>query len=323
MKKRSPDTRSGARTQQVTLKSGLQSRWQNHRDVAGSSLKKLLITPFSTVMTVAVIAIALLLPTALFVAMDNLSALSEGFGRLSRITLYLEDNLSERDSSALSEQLLARPDIAAVEYISPAQGAEEFARYSGLGDVLSLLDDNPLPGVMLVTPTDAGARSSTLLGELAGLEGVSLAQLDLQWIERLRLLLETAGRASTALMLVFALAVLLVIGNTIRLAIESRRAEIVVVKLVGGTDGYVARPFLYTGLWYGLAGGLLAWLALTLLLLALYTPTRELLALYDSQHELRGLGVTGAAALLAGSGLLGWLGAFISVRQHLSEIEPS
>jgi len=323
LKKRSPDTRSGARTQQVTLKSGLQSRWQNHLDVAGSSLKKLLAAPFSTVMTVAVIAIALLLPTALFVAMDNLSALSEGFGRFSRITLYLEDNLGERDSSALSEQLLARSDIAAVEYISPAQGAEEFARYSGLGDVLALLDDNPLPGVMLVTPADSVAQSSTLLGELAGLEGVSLAQLDLQWIERLRLLLETAGRASAALMLVFALAVLLVIGNTIRLAIESRRAEIVVVKLVGGTDGYVARPFLYTGLWYGLAGGLLAWLALTLLLWALYTPTRELLALYDSQHELRGLGVAGAAVLLAGSGLLGWLGAFISVRQHLSAIEPS
>ena len=322
MKKRSPDTRSGARTQQVTLKSGLQSRWQNHLDVAGSSLRKLLVTPFSTAMTVAVIAIALLLPTALFVAMDNLSALSEGFGRFSRITLYLEDNLSERDSSALSERLLSRPDIAAVDYISPAQGAEEFARYSGLGDVLALLEDNPLPGVMLVTPADPGAQSSMLLGELAGLEGVSLAQLDLQWIERLQFLLETAGRASAALMLVFALAVLLVVGNTIRLAIESRRAEIVVVKLVGGTDGYVARPFLYTGFWYGLAAGLLAWLALSLLLWALYTPIRELLALYDSQHALRGLGIAGTAGLLAGSGLLGWLGALISVRQHLSAIEP-
>jgi len=322
LKKRSPDTRSGARTQQVTLKSGLQSRWQNHVDVAGSSLKKLLVTPFSTAMTVAVIAIALLLPTALFVAMDNLSALSEGFGRFSRITLYLEDNLSERDSSALSERLLSRPDIAVVDYISPAQGAEEFARYSGLGDVLALLEDNPLPGVMLVTPADPGAQSSMLLGELAGLDGVSLAQLDLQWIERLQLLLETAGRASAALMLVFALAVLLVVGNTIRLAIESRRAEIVVVKLVGGTDGYVARPFLYTGFWYGLAAGLLAWLALSLLLWALYTPIRELLALYDSQHALRGLGIAGTAGLLTGSGLLGWLGALLSVRQHLSAIEP-
>src|SRR5690606_19118079 len=252
LKKRSPDMRSGARTQQVTLKSGLQSRWQNHLDVAGSSLRKLVVAPFSTAMTVAVIAIALLLPSALFVAMDNLSALSEGFGRLARITLYLEDNLSELESSALRERLLSRRDIAAVEYISPAQGAEEFARYSGLGDVLALLEDNPLPGVLLVTPADSGAQSPTLLGELAGMDGVSLAQLDLQWIERLRLLLETAGRVSTALMLVFALAVLLVIGNTIRLAIESRRAEIVVVKLVGGTDGYVARPFLYTGMWYGL-----------------------------------------------------------------------
>ena len=323
MKKRSPDMRSGARTQQVTLKSGLQSRWQNHLDVAGSSLRKLVVAPFSTAMTVAVIAIALLLPSALFVAMDNLSALSEGFGRLARITLYLEDNLSELESSALRERLLSRRDIAAVEYISPAQGAEEFARYSGLGDVLALLEDNPLPGVLLVTPADSGAQSPTLLGELAGMDGVSLAQLDLQWIERLRLLLETAGRVSTALMLVFALAVLLVIGNTIRLAIESRRAEIVVVKLVGGTDGYVARPFLYTGMWYGLAGGLLAWIALTVVLWALSTPVQELLALYESQHQLRGLGLAGTALLLGGSGLLGWLGAFISVRQHLAKIEPT
>lgn len=323
MKKRSPDMRSGARTQQVTLKSGLQSRWQNHLDVAGSSLRKLVVAPFSTAMTVAVIAIALLLPSALFVAMDNLSALSEGFGRLARITLYLEDDLSDLESSALRERLLSRRDIAAVEYISPAQGAEEFARYSGLGDVLALLEDNPLPGVLLVTPADSGAQSPTLLGELAGMDGVSLAQLDLQWIERLRLLLETAGRVSTALMLVFALAVLLVIGNTIRLAIESRRAEIVVVKLVGGTDGYVARPFLYTGMWYGLAGGLLAWIALTVVLWALSTPVQELLALYESQHQLRGLGLAGTALLLGGSGLLGWLGAFISVRQHLAKIEPT
>src|SRR5690606_15668778 len=232
-------------------------------------------------------------------------------------------NLSELESSALRERLLSRRDIAAVEYISPAQGAEEFARYSGLGDVLALLEDNPLPGVLLVTPADSGAQSPTLLGELAGMDGVSLAQLDLQWIERLRLLLETAGRVSTALMLVFALAVLLVIGNTIRLAIESRRAEIVVVKLVGGTDGYVARPFLYTGMWYGLAGGLLAWIALTVVLWALSTLVQGLLALYESQHQLRGLGLAGTALLLGGSGLLGWLGAFISVRQHLAKIEPT
>lgn len=322
MKNRTRDTRSGAHTQQVTLKSGLQSRWQNHLDVARQSLMKLLATPISTAMTVAVIAIGLLLPTALFVTMNNLGNLSEGFGRFSRITLYLEDGLSEQQASVISEQLLTRPDIATVDYISPTQGAEEFASYSGLGDVLALLEDNPLPGVIVVTPTELDAQNPALLGDLAELDGVALAQLDLAWIERLRLLLETAERASAALMLIFALAVLFVVGNTIRLAIESRRSEIVVVKLVGGTDGYVARPFLYTGFWYGLAGGLLAWLILSALLLALYGPVRELLVLYDSQYELQGLGIVGISVLLGSSALLGWLGAFISVRQHLSAIEP-
>lgn len=321
MKNRPRETRSGARTQQVTLKSGLQSRWQNHRDVARQSLRKLLATPASTAMTVAVIAIGLLLPAALFITMNNLGNLSEGFGRFSRITLYLEDEVSQQQASVISERLLTRADIATVDYISPAQGAEEFASYSGLGDVLALLEDNPLPGVIVVTPVELDGQTS-LLGDLAEMEGVALAQLDLEWIERLRLLLETAGRASIALMCIFALAVLFVVGNTIRLAIESRRAEIVVVKLVGGTDGYVARPFLYTGFWYGLAGGLLAWLMLSAMLLALHGPVKELLALYNSQYELQGLGTRGVVVLLLGSALLGWLGALISVRQHLAAIEP-
>jgi cell division transport system permease protein len=161
-----------------------------------------------------------------------------------------------------------------------------------------------------------------LLAELNALAGVESAQLDLAWIARLQRFLDLAQRMSTALMLILALAVLFVVGNTIRLAIEGRRAEIVVVKLVGGTDSYVARPFLYTGFWYGLGGGLLAWLLLSLIMLALSGPLDALLALYGNQHSVHGLSLLPGLILLAGSALLGWLGAWISVRQHLSAIEP-
>ncbi len=315
--------KSGAKQREQTTTSKLKSLWQSHSAIAVQSVRKLLGEPAASAMTVAVIGIALLLPTTLFVAMNNVQILSEGVSESSRITLYLADTLSEAEGRTLSEELLARPDINTGAYISPAQAAEEFREYSGLGDVLSELEENPLPAVIVLSPQDIDeASGAELLAELNGLAGVESAQLDLEWIARLQRFLDLAQRMSTALMLILALAVLFVVGNTIRLAIESRRAEIVVVKLVGGTDSYVARPFLYTGFWYGLGGGLLAWLLLSLIMLALTGPLDALLALYDNQHTVHGLSLLPGLTLLAGSALLGWLGAWISVRQHLSAIEP-
>ena len=314
---------SGARQSKASSADKLKSLWQSHLAIALQSIRKLRSEPAASAMTIAVIGIALLLPTILFVAMNNLQILSAGVSESSRITIYLDDTLSEAQGSSLSEQLLSRPDISAGEYISPAQAAEEFREFSGLGDVLDALEENPLPAVIVLTPRNVDEDSgAALLNELNGLPGVESVQLDLEWIARLQRFLELAQRMSTALMLVLSLAVLFVVGNTIRLAIEGRRAEIVVVKLVGGTDSYVARPFLYTGFWYGLGGGLLAWLLLALIMRALSGPLAALLALYDNQHSMHGLTLLPGLLLLSGSALLGWLGAWISVRQHLSAIEP-
>lgn len=314
---------SGARSHEKTLGGTLRSLWQSHSLIARQSVTKLLRTPVATAMTVAVLGIALLLPAGLFVAMDNLRNLSGGFSSFTQITLYLHDEVSQSEGEALREQLLTHENIAASQYISSAQAAEDFRTYSGLGDVISQLDENPLPAVIVLTPASiADNEGALLLEELSALPEVESAQLDLQWIERLQRFLQLAERGAAALMLIFSLAVLFVVGNTIRLAIESRRAEIVVVKLVGGTDGYVARPFLYTGTCYGLAGGVLAWVLLGLIMLMLHGPVTELLALYDSQYSIRGLTLLSGLALLGGSALLGWLGAWISVRQHLAAIEP-
>lgn len=313
----------GARSHEKTFRGTLRSLWQSHSLIARQSVEKLLKTPAATAMTVAVIGIALLLPAGLFVAMDNLRTLSGGFSSFTQVTLYLHDEVSQIEGEALRERLLTHDDISDSQYISPTQAAEEFRTYSGLGDVISQLEENPLPAVIVLTPANIDDdNGALLLEELSALPEVESAQLDLQWIERLQRFLQLAERAATALMLIFSLAVLFVVGNTIRLAIESRRAEIVVVKLVGGTDGYVARPFLYTGTWYGLAGGMLAWLLLGLIMLTLRGPATQLLALYDSQYSIRGLTPLSGLALLGGSALLGWLGAWISVRQHLAAIEP-
>lgn len=314
---------SGANTRKRTARGALQSHWQQHLQTAKDSLRRLLRQPSATLMTVAVIGIALLLPSALFVTMNNLNALSSGVTSASKITLYLHDEATDAEALEVSEQILSREDVTQTLYVSPDQAAIEFSTYSGLGDVIDALDENPLPGAIVVTPAILNADAAALLAqELGTIDIVSTTQLDLQWVERLQRFLQLAQRASTGLMSILALAVLFIVGNTIRLAIEGRRAEIVVVKLVGGTNRYVARPFLYAGAYYGLAGSLLACILLNLMMWAIQSPAAALLALYDSDFQLHTLGVGFTLLLLALGTLLGWLGAWISVHQHLTAIEP-
>lgn len=313
----------GAQQHRRTLRSTLQSAAQTHWRTARQSLQRLLHTPVATAMTVAVIGIALVLPVGLLLTLDNLRGLSGNLGGVSQVSVYLEDSVNAAQAEALVQELVQRENVQQARYISPQEGAEEFIAYSGLGDILAALSENPLPGVIVLTPQllDAAAAQA-LQSALEGLPGVQSVQLDLAWVERLQQLLALAGRAAAGLLLVLALGVAFVTGNTIRLAIEGRRAEILVVKLVGGTDADVALPFLYCGAFYGLGGAISACLLLWLGMLLLQGPAQTLLTLYGSDFRLQGLGIGGAALLLAGGGLLGWLGALLSVRQHLAAIEP-
>jgi len=274
-------------------------------------------------MTVAVIGIALVLPVGLLLALDNLRGLSGNLGGVSQVSVYLEDSVSAAQAGTLVQELGQREDVQQARYVSPEEGAEEFIAYSGLGDVLAALSENPLPGVIVLTPQLLDADGAqTLLSDLQGLTGVQSVQFDLAWVERLQQVLTLAGRAAAGLLLVLCFGVAFVTGNTIRLAIEGRRAEIVVVKLVGGTDTDVALPFLYCGAFYGLGGAIGACLLLWLGMLLLQGPAQTLLTLYVSDFTLQGLGLGGGFLLLTGGSLLGWLGAMLSVRQHLAAIEP-
>jgi len=314
---------TGAGQRRKTARGTLQAGWQTHWRTARESLARLSGMPVATAMTVAVIGIALLLPTGLLVAMDNLRALSGNLGGVSQISLFLEEGVSQEQAEALSEQILSTGDIVESRYISPEQGAADFVVYSGLGDILTELDDNPLPGIIVLTPALIDATAAVALRqELEALSGVESVQVDLEWVERLQSILALAGRASTGLLLILSVAVLFITGNTIRLDIEGRRAEIVVVKLVGGTDSDVALPFLYSGAFYGIAGALIAWILLELALLILQGPANDLLRLYGSEFVIAGLGAASGALLIAGGAALGWLGALVSVKQHLAAIEP-
>ncbi len=291
-----------------------------------ASLGRMARSPVSTLMTVAVIGIALALPTGLHVLLENVQAVSAGWENSARISLFLQRDLPPDQVRRLEERLRAMPGVATVERITPAQALEEFRRLSGFDAALEALGENPLPTVLVVEPrldfTDP-ALVEHLLDRARSLEGVELAQLDMAWVRRLFALMEIGKRGVLVLGALLALAVLLIVGNTIRLAIENRREEIEVQKLIGATDAFIRRPFLYSGLWHGLGGALCAWLLVSLSLALLAGPVRRLTLLYESDQALLGMNAGATLLLLAAGALLGLAGAWLAVGRHLRRIEPA
>lgn len=297
-----------------------------HVQVLFFSLGQLARTPIATLMTLAVIGITLALPAGLYVLFDNLQRASHGWDAGVQISLFLKLDTPEQGALALQDRIRAMPGVAAVQYISRAQALSEFKRMSGFGDALDVMDTNPLPPVLVVRPSAAASSPDTaraLVQTLAHQPGVELAQLDLEWIKRLNAMLALAQRGVMILAVLLALAVLLIIGNTIRLAILNRRSEIEVIKLIGGTDAFIRRPFLYAGLLQGLFGALAAWLLVSAGRLLLSGPAEDLAGLYGSRFELSGLGLENGLWLVLCGTVLGWLGSRLAVGRHLYAIEPT
>lgn len=313
----------GASQQTVTLAQRFTSYRNHHKVVALESLQRLMATPIPTTMTVLVLAIAIALPAGLYVMLKNAQVLSRDWDGSAQISLYLQQDLSLEKGKAFARKLEKRVDIARTQYISKAQALEEFEVLSGFGDLLSELDENPLPAVIVVYPSKRDAAvAEALRATLDEFSQVDSAQLDAEWVQRLHAMLDLGERLVFALGLGLGLAVLLVVINTIRLAIEARRDEIVIVKMVGGTDAFVRRPFLYCGLWYGLAGGLIALIIIESVLFWVDSPVGQLASLYGSSFDLSGLGFINTLLLFAASAFIGWLGAWLAVGQHLRAIEP-
>ena len=296
-----------------------------HLQVFFYSLGQLSRQPLSLFMTSAVIGIALALPTGLHVLLQNAQQISGGWDGAAQISLFLKHSVSDRQARALARELEQRTDIARVHYLSREQALAEFRQQSGFGDALEALKQNPLPAVLVIEPADSHSQpqqTAALLADLRRNPRVELAQLDMQWVKRLYAIMDIVHRGVLVLAGLLALAVLLVVGNTIRLAIQNRREEIVVMKLIGGTDAFIRRPFLYTGFWYGFFGALFAFLLVHLALLLLSGPVERLTALYHNSFELSRLeGGTTLGLLLAGV-LLGLIGSWLAVGRHLRDIEP-
>lgn len=298
----------------------------NHLRVSLASLGRLYVQPMATLMTATVIAIALALPVGLYVALDNVGKLSSAWGESTQISLFLHTSINKADAEKLMHKLKQHKAIRDVEIIDKEQGLELFRETSGFGDALKYLDNNPLPIVLVVHPKITQNQpdlTSRLVRELEKNKLVELAQLDVQWVKRLYTLLEIANRSIWVISIMLSIAVLLIVGNTIRLDIQNRREEIEVSKLIGASDSFIRRPFLYTGLWYGFIGGVLAWLITSVSLLLIDSPVQRLAVLYNSNFHLTGLGLGNTLLLILISCTLGLIGSWIAVSKHLKDIEPS
>jgi cell division transport system permease protein len=296
-----------------------------HLQALLGSLGRLARSPLATLLTVFVIALALALPAALKVFVSNSQAATGNFASAVDVSVYLKTDVPLAKAQQLAQAARQRPDIAAVTLIPADKGLEDFRTYSGFGDALAALKENPLPHVLHVRPRaqDGSAASlESLRGYFGAWPEVDVVQVDAEWVNRFNAMLEVLRRLLMIAAVLLGIGVLAVIGNTIRLEIQGRRAEIEVTKLVGGSNAYVRRPFLYTGVLYGVAGALAAWAIVALAVLVLSDSVAKLAHLYGSRFSLQGLALADVGVLLGAGVGLGWLGAWISAARHLKSIEP-
>ncbi len=294
-----------------------------HRQNLLDAMRRLTSQPFASLLTVLVIAIALALPAGLRVLVNNAGALNDSWQGAADFAVYLKIDVSAENAARLARTIRARPDVANVTLIDRAKALEEFRAKSGFGEALDALEGNPLPHTLVVRPNSgATGNVEAVAAAIRALPETDLVQLDTAWVTRLRAMLALAGRMVDLATVLLAIAVTVVIGNTIRLEINSRSVEIEVVKLVGGTDGFIRRPFLYLGFWYGLAGAVAAAVVVAAALLALEPPVRAVATLYGSGFTLTGLPLRETVILVVGGALLGWAGAWLATARHLKAIEP-
>ncbi|GAA4855642.1 permease-like cell division protein FtsX [Luteimonas vadosa] len=285
-----------------------------------ASFGRLFRRPFATLLTVGVLAIALALPLGLWLALDNVERFAGTVQQSREISVFLAPDTDAARVVALADELRARGNVGGVEHRTPDQGLEALRAHSGLGEAIDALGDNPLPHVLVVTPAGDEALVADSLRQLPEAE---LVQHDAQWRQRLDGWLRFGGRTAWVLAALFGLGGLLVVGNTVRLDIQSRREEIGVLQLLGATDGFIRRPFLYLGAWYGLAAGALALGLLALAGMALRPAVSDLAASYGSSFGLQGFIPVHAAWVFAGATVLGWLGARVVTGHFLRQTRPT
>ena len=308
------------------LKTRLRAYMRDHARVLLFSLGKLYRTPFATVMTILMIAVALALPACLYVLLNNLQTVTQKWDDAGQISLFLNENTTEQQITQIQKKLRENKQVEHVDYISADKALSEFKQRSEFGDLLEGLPNNPLPPTLIITPIEAAKDSEQLQAlktQFNSMSHVEQVQVDMQWLKRLQSITAIIRHAIFAIGIMLGLSVLLVVGNSIRLDIENRREEIEVTKLIGATDRFIRRPFLYGGMWFGMLGGVLALILVFIVLLVIRQPAQELVSLYNSDFKLILPSFIQSLTLVLTSIFLGLFGSWLAVNRRISKIQPS
>ena len=305
--------------------SGPFSSWlTRHASTSLGALGRLSRQPFASMMIILVIGVTLALPAAINVVVKNAQSVSGSWDNALDFSVYLKLDVSEDDARNLALLLRQRADIESVALITSDEALAEFKRHSGFGDALDQLGDNPLPHALVVRPGagNTGASLTLLQEEIGNLPETELVQVDTEWVQRFHAILDIVRQAIAIGAVLLAIAIVVVVGNTIRLDIENRRDEIEVTKLIGASNAFVRRPFLWTGFWYGLFGGSFALLLVQCGLFLLKDPVARLAGLYQGNISVASLSFDESAAIVGMAVFLGLFASWVTAARHMRKIEP-
>jgi len=306
-------------------KSGPITIWlTRHASNSVGALGKLVRQPFASLMIILVIAVTLSLPAALNLLVKNARAISGGWDNALDFSVFLGQDVSRNDASDLAGLLRQRADIESIVVVDADDALREFKQASGFGEALEQLPENPLPHSLVVRPSGANTIQTIALlqEELANLPEVDFVQADTAWVQRFHAILDILRQAVAIGAALLGAAIVVIIGNTIRLDIENRRDEIEVTKLIGASNAFVRRPFLWSGFWFGLFGGALALALVGTGLLLLDEPIARLAGLYQSEATMLALTIDESLIIVGAGVMLGLLGSWFAAARHMRRIEP-
>ena len=305
--------------------SGPLSIWfMRHISTSIGSLGRLFRQPFASLMIILVIAVTLAIPAALNLVVKNAQAVSSGWDNALDFSIYLRRDLSESEAAGLARLIQQRADVESVRLITSSEALADFKQQSGFGEALDQLSENPLPHTLVVRPSPANTSQSMILlqEELGNLPESDLVQVDTEWVQRFHAILDIVRQAIVIGATLLGVAIVVIIGNTIRLDIQNRREEIEVTKLIGASNAFVRRPFLWSGFWYGLFGGSLALGLVQYGLFLLEQPAARLAGLYQSGITVLSLSLQESLAIIGVGVLLGLVGSWFAAARHMRRIEP-
>jgi len=295
-----------------------------HASTSIASFGRLFRQPFASLMIMLVIAVTLAIPAALILVVKNAQSVSKGWDNALDFSVYLHRSVSATDASDLSSLIQQRADVESVRLITASEALDEFRQQSGFGAALDQLSDNPLPHTLVVRPSAANTGQSIVLlqEELGNLPEADAVQVDTEWVQRFHAILDILRRAIVIGASLLGVAIVIIIGNTIRLDIQNRREEIEVTKLIGASNAFVRRPFLWSGFWYGLCGGLLAVGLVHYGLYQLEQPVARLAGLYQGGIVVMSLSAVETLTVVGIGVTLGLTGSWFAAARHMRRIEP-